>query len=162
MSVEQMRDKLRIINQYLRSKLGPDVVPAPQKKSVAKEIVSEQAADQMILDTDMPESIEPQEITTTVALPGGHESPENKTKERLGVGLDLGTAYLVASREIEGTRVFVKIERNAFLSVRADEATKAFLLELRIKYASLGNNVFVLGTWPTSSPISLTARSSAR
>ncbi len=65
---------------------------------------------------------------------------------RLGVGLDLGTAYLVAGREVEDKRVFVKNERNAFLSVRCDTSTKELLTRLKVKYVALGDKLYVLGT----------------
>ncbi|MBF0521927.1 MAG: cell division FtsA domain-containing protein [Candidatus Omnitrophica bacterium] len=134
-----MRDKLKVINQYLRKKLAPEVV------AVAKETVTEEVPDQIMPEPDGMAPTLSEEKTTSISLPSAGEPQEKKAPERLGVGLDLGTAYLVASREVEGSRVFVKTERNAFLSVRADNATKELLEKLRIKYASLGNNMFVLG-----------------
>ena len=164
MSVGQMREKLRTINQYLRRKLANGtVIDIPQKefpkeipkytppepvlrKTVSKEVVSENVKDDILPDAGTSSPAQPQEKITSVALPStGSPSSAGSSIERLGVGLDLGTAYLVASREIEGEKVFVKTERNAFLSVRTDQATQDFLKELRIKYACLGNNVYVLG-----------------
>ena len=150
LSVEQMRDKLRTINQYLRRKLADDsVVPSPEpvvKKTISRETISEDVGEDNFPDTSAPPPQQAQETTTSVSLPStGSPSVEGPLQERLGVGLDVGTAYLVASREIQGSKVFVKTERNAFLSVRGDQATQDFLKELRIKYASLGNNMFVLG-----------------
>jgi hypothetical protein len=65
--------------------------------------------------------------------------------ERFGVGLDLGTSYIVAGREIEGGSVFIKNERNAFLSVRCDQVTKDLLTKLRMKYAVSNNVMYALG-----------------
>ena len=155
LSVEQMREKLRTINQYLRRKLSDDATPVstpppePEpiiKKTVAKQVLSETMGDSILPDITTPPPQQPQERTTSVSLPStGSPSSEGGSEERLGVGLDVGTAYLVASREIEGSKVFVKTERNAFLSVRTDQATQDFLKELRIKYVCLGNSVYVLG-----------------
>jgi len=170
MSVDQMREKLRTINQYLRRKLADGTVieihkeePTPQaappveppkmiypepmlKKAVSKSVVSENVESPIVPDNSEPPTAHPQEKTTSVALPStGSPSSEGSSKERRGVGLDVGTAYLVASREIEGHKVFVKTERNAFLSVRTDQSTQDFLKELRIKYVNLGGNMFVLG-----------------
>ncbi|MBF0384239.1 MAG: hypothetical protein HQL27_00055 [Candidatus Omnitrophica bacterium] len=138
-SLEEMRDKLKVINQYLRKKLAPETI------AVSKETESEAVEDQIIPDSKEIAEVQSEEKTTSVNLPSSGEQQEKKAPERLGVGLDLGTAYLVASREVDGSRVFVKTERNAFLSVRADQATKELLEKLRIKYGSLGSNLYVLG-----------------
>ncbi|MBF0533018.1 MAG: hypothetical protein HQL23_08000, partial [Candidatus Omnitrophica bacterium] len=138
-SLEQMRDKLKVINQYLRRKLAPETI------AVAKETIIEAAPEQIIPDDAALAPQQSEEKTTTISLPQSGEPEAEKAPERLGVGLDLGTAYLVASREIEGSKVFVKTERNAFISVRADQPTKELLEKLRIKYASLGSSMYVLG-----------------
>lgn len=80
------------------------------------------------------------------SLPDNIDETKVPTDVRLGVGLDLGTAYLVAGREVEGKRVFVKNERNAFLSVRCDTSTKELLTKLKVKYVALGDKLYVLGT----------------
>lgn len=139
LSLEEMRDKLKVINQYLRRKLTPETI------ALSKETVTEAAPEQIIPDTDALAPEQSEEKTTSISLPSSGDPEEKKAPERLGVGLDLGTAYLVASREIEGSKVFVKTERNAFISVRADQSTKELLEKLRIKYASLGNSMYVLG-----------------
>ncbi len=155
LNVEEMREKLRTINQYLKRKLAdgseislPEpVMPEPViKKAIPKETISEVMEDHIIADNTTAAPAEAHEQTTSVALPNsGSAATAGSSNERRGVGLDVGTAYLVASREVNGEKVFVKTERNAFLSVRADQATKDFLKELRIKYVSLGSNMFVLG-----------------
>jgi len=172
LSVDEMREKLRTINQYLRKKLADGtVIEIPAKeaikeeppkavipvkrasepeaiisKAVAREVVAEEVENHIVPQPSEPPPSQPQEKSSFVALPStGSPIIEGSSQERLGVGLDVGTAYLVASREIEGSKVFVKTERNAFLSVRTDQATQDFLKELRIKYVCLANSMFVLG-----------------
>lgn len=137
-TIEDMRDKLRVINEYLQRRLTDETVKTP-----AHELVQE-APEPQIIEQAEPAEITPDE-TTTLALPEIDQQDTPSTTERLGVGLDLGTAYLVSAREIESQKVFVKNERNAFLSVRSDAATKDLLEKLRIKYALLGDHMYVLG-----------------
>lgn len=72
-------------------------------------------------------------------------SVKKELPERAGIGLDLGTSYIVAAHEVRGRSVFIKSERNAFLSVRCDKATQNLLRELRMKYVSVGGNMYILG-----------------
>ncbi|MBF0489560.1 MAG: hypothetical protein HQL15_02945 [Candidatus Omnitrophica bacterium] len=204
LSIEEMRNKLRTINQYLRKKLDHEEMAKDEeaaqeealererlvkekeaaerasreaaekarlegeaaahertareeaararvarevvfKRTVAKEIVSEKMEEPILHHSDTAASVAPKEQITSVDLPRQGDVIQSEVHQRLGVGLDVGTAYLVASREIEGTKVFVKTERNAFLSIRGDQSTKDFLAELKIKCVSLGSNMFVLG-----------------
>ena len=138
-TLEDMRAKLKHINSYLRKKLEPEPL------AVSKETVQEEVEEQIVDEGSEQTEAVVEELATSVALPSAADEDEKKAPERLGVGLDLGTAYLVASREVESTKVFVKNERNAFLSVRADQSTIELLERLKIKYASLGDNMFVIG-----------------
>ena len=159
LSVEQMRNKLRIVNQYLRRKLlsesdaaDEEAAPEPAKEPkipkaamVNKTTISESVGDRMVPDPDALAHAQPKEQATSISLPDIGDSSQKKATERLGVGLDLGTAYLVASREFEGGMVFVKADRNAFLRLNADQPTKELMEGLGIKYITTGNNIFVLG-----------------
>ncbi len=154
---EAMRAKLRTVNAYLRKKMD-NSAELPTQEAPAQEIVREEVEPQLEEVPDVSEvaavtevaqvatpSVSDVEEKTTLDLPDVGEAQELNVNERCGVGLDLGTAYLVASREIEGKKVFVKNERNSFLSVRADKATIDLLERLKIKYAALGDQMYVLG-----------------
>ncbi|MBF0123394.1 MAG: hypothetical protein HQL21_08350 [Candidatus Omnitrophica bacterium] len=154
--VDEMRAKLRAINQYIRDRAaGKDVKPpvftrraAPPPPPVERRVshvVVEEPVEEIGDVPEEPSSVEEEEAAT-IELPALVTRGRKKTALRLGVGLDLGTAYIVASREVEDKRVFVKNERNAFLSVRGDQSTKELLSKLKIKYIGLGEKLYVLGS----------------
>ncbi|MBF0511159.1 MAG: hypothetical protein HQL13_02400, partial [Candidatus Omnitrophica bacterium] len=152
--IEDMRAKLRAINDYIRDRaMGKDVKPPVFLKS---EPVLEEAAEKLsfvmehepveqIGEETTPVQSKEEEEKTTLVLPVMAARTDKKNAIRTGVGLDLGTAYIVASREVEDKRVFVKNERNAFLSVRCDQSTKDLLSKLKIKYVALQDKLYVLG-----------------
>ncbi|MBF0503590.1 MAG: hypothetical protein HQL14_00670 [Candidatus Omnitrophica bacterium] len=151
--VEEMRAKLRAINDYIRARaqgknVKPPVFlrvePEPLPKERVADVTEEEPVEQIGETLEEPAAAEEEE-TTTVVLPT-LASRGKKSAVRTGVGLDLGTAYIVASREVEGKRVFVKSERNAFLSVRCDQSTKDLLGKLKIKYVALQDKLYVLGS----------------
>ncbi|MEI6437162.1 MAG: hypothetical protein WCO69_00255 [Candidatus Omnitrophota bacterium] len=127
----------------------PPPPPAPKPKPVERRPVAVE-----IVKEEVPEIGENEEGRIEVEadeaasgnLPDSGDETQAHTDVRLGVGLDLGTAYLVAGREVENKRVFVKNERNAFLSVRCDTSTKELLTKLKVKYVAMGDKLFVLGT----------------
>lgn len=148
--LEELRSKLRAINDYVRDRVaGEDVPPpvldkpAPKARKLSHETVLEEPIKKL------GEDIEPVPAAfrekASVQLPEISVKTDPKTGIRFGVGLDLGTAYIVASREVEDKRVFVKNERNAFLSVRSDNSTKELLTKLKIKYVGLQEKLYVLG-----------------
>ena len=140
-----MREKLRLINDYLRRRMRGEDVERPLELEVpVKEIVTE-FTPSPIEEAEEHIEEEPVEEKATFELPKAAASRTKKTSERTGVGLDLGTSYIVAAREVEANRVFVKNERNAFLSVRDDASTRELLSKLKIKYAALEDNMYVLG-----------------
>ncbi|MBF0571438.1 MAG: cell division FtsA domain-containing protein [Candidatus Omnitrophica bacterium] len=148
--VDEMRAKLRAINEYIRARaMGRDVkppvflreeLPPPPVEKLA--FVMEEETVEEVGEEQEPVPVKEEE-TTTVVLPA--LSRGRNAAVRTGVGLDLGTAYIVASREVEDKRVFVKNERNAFLSVRCDQSTKDLLTRLKIKYVALQDKLYVLG-----------------
>ncbi|MBF0217434.1 MAG: hypothetical protein HQL30_10625, partial [Candidatus Omnitrophica bacterium] len=145
---EEVFAKLKAINKYMRSRASganvkPPVFVKPQKKiaRVSSDVYTEKVE-------EIGENIETDDDTgtgetATVVLPDIVTKADRVA--RLGVGLDLGTAYIVASREVEDKKVFVKNERNAFLSVRSDNSTKELLSKLKIKYVAMGDQLYVLG-----------------
>lgn len=149
-SLEEMLAKLHAINDYIRDRalgknVAPPVSPQPErrKEKISPEIIEERVAG---IGEGSGHAVEvlPEE-TVSKGLPLISAGAKKKGKLRLGVGLDLGTAYIVASREDGEKRVFVKSERNAFLSVRCDNPTKELLTKLRIKYVALRDSLYVLG-----------------
>ncbi|MFT5207588.1 MAG: hypothetical protein ACI9CF_001344 [Candidatus Omnitrophota bacterium] len=152
-SLEEMRDKLRTINSVLRKKLdGEEITPedlvvkaTPKPKPMAKAVSS---ATEIELTEEVLEEVSSKqaEKTSDFALPDQGDKTSSDTAERIGVGLDLGTAYLTGAREKNGSKVFVKHERNAFLSVRGDPSTVSLLNRLKIRYVEMGENMFVLGS----------------
>lgn len=149
-SLEEMHAKLRAINEYIRDRaLGKDVAPPPPLTSpetarkISPEIIEEPVPE---IGEQVEQSVRVKaEEAVSLVLPTIDTGAKKAAKLRHGVGLDLGTAYIVASREVEGKKVFVKNERNAFLSVRCDNATKELLTKLKIKYVALRDRLYVLG-----------------
>ena len=137
-SLGEMRDKLHVINEYLKRQMSN----GNRKPSVQE---TTETSVHSALKT-IPEPVkDPSEEKVTLGLHLVDEPRGKIASERLGVGLDLGTSYLVTAREMEGKHVFVKSERNAFLSLRYERETRELLEKLKIKYASLGNHMYILG-----------------
>lgn len=150
-SLQELHVKLRSINDYLRDSVqGKSVLPAEvsrpatKPEKIPREII-EEPVPAIGEESGLPPVRAPTEEAASFGLPVIADDSEKETQLRHGVGLDLGTAYIVASREVENKRVFVKHERNAFLSVRCDNATKELLTKLRIKYVALQDRLYVLG-----------------
>ncbi len=68
-----------------------------------------------------------------------------ETERLLGKGLDVGTANLVAAHQNPDGSITVKLERNAFLDVKADVYSKAMLTKLKVPYVMRGDTLIVLG-----------------
>lgn len=169
--IDDMRAKLRAINDYIRDRAAgkavappvflkpeglppapPPPPPKPKPQPVKKVVPVKKPEPVATEEESVPEIGEILEDTVPVKAEEARsrQLPDSMTegsrsKARLGVGLDLGTAYIVAGREVEDKRVFVKNERNAFLSVRCDPSTKELLTKLKVKYVALGDKLYVLG-----------------
>ncbi len=149
-SLEEMHAKLRAINDYIRNRaqgkashLAVLEKPAHSAGKLSRRIVEEPTPE---IGENLEQSVKVQEEEhNSVELPEMSVSASTEAAVRLGVGLDLGTAYIVASREVEEKKVFVKNERNAFLSVRCDNSTKELLTKLKIKYVAMQDRLYVLG-----------------
>lgn len=137
-SLEEIHEKLRLINDYLRKReIKKDILAVPSLKTQLKE---EPAKEEMVT------AEEPfNEESSNISIPRLNEPQEEAALERLGVGMDLGTSYIVAARELLQKNVFIRSERNAFLSVRPDKITRDLMDKLRIKYVSVNDKMYVLG-----------------
>lgn len=149
-SLEEMHAKLRAINDYICDRAqGKEAHPVVLEKPVRRiNKLSSRIVEEPVLEIGENLKITPQELkedSASVGLPETGVRVEKEDAARIGVGLDLGTAYIVASREVEGRRVFVKNERNSFLSVRCDEATQELLTKMKIKYVAMDKKLYVLG-----------------
>jgi hypothetical protein len=137
-SFEEMYAKLRAIKKYVQGRIFGE---GAEKFSL--EIIQEPVAE-IGEGLEEPAAASAEE-TTSLNLPETNSKSRKNEAVRSGVGLDLGTAYIVASREVEDKKVFVKSERNAFLSVRCDNATKELLTKLKIKYVGMQERLYILG-----------------
>ncbi|MEM7232166.1 MAG: cell division protein FtsA [Planctomycetota bacterium] len=62
-----------------------------------------------------------------------------------GRGLDVGTANLASSiQDVEGN-VTIKIQRNAFIEIDADDYTRNMLTRLNVQYVSISDRMVVVG-----------------
>ncbi len=71
------------------------------------------------------------------AVGGGQFAP--------GRGLDVGTANLVSSVQDHSGNVTIKIQRNAFIDVNADDYTKNMLSKLNVQYVVIDGRMIVVG-----------------
>ena len=62
-----------------------------------------------------------------------------------GRGLDVGTANLVSSVQDHSGNVTIKIQRNAFIDVNADDYTKSMLTKLNVQYVVIDGRMIVVG-----------------
>ena len=62
-----------------------------------------------------------------------------------GRGLDVGTANLVSSVQDNDGNVTIKIQRNAFLDVNADDYTRNMLTKLNVQYVVIDDRMIVVG-----------------
>jgi hypothetical protein len=80
-----------------------------------------------------------QEAPTAAASTG------KNVKLELGRGLDVGTANLAsACQDVEGN-VSIKIQRNAFIDIDADDYTRSMLTKLNVQYVVINGKMVVVG-----------------
>lgn len=173
-SLEQIRSRLNSINSYFRDKLSGEVVDPPETEDAAPlpPPVTPPPAQQVpapprkmdppkaspVLPSlpykepipDLVETIPTKKVSEPAQkmvgdIPSVFKPTQNVKGSMLGVGLDLGTSSIIASREQEDNRVSSKLERNIFLEVKNDEVTKGLLAKLNIKYAATHEKLYVLG-----------------
>lgn len=133
-SVEELHDKMSEVNASMRTKLA-----------LQRRITEGAAGDFARYPNVKEEAVKSSTGNVTV----NHSTPTGNDREKVpelkGVGLDLGTSNLVSSRRIEGGHVYVRAERNAFLSVHNDQGAMDLLSKSGIKYATLGEDLYVMG-----------------
>ncbi len=88
----------------------------------------------------------------TVSQPAeaaAHDSakPAGADPSRLaaGRGLDVGTANLVSAVEDVDGNVTLRLQRNAFIDIEADDFTRNMLTKLNVQYAIVNNKMVVIG-----------------
>lgn len=148
--LEEIRNKLSSINDYFRARLAGRKTEPPsfdQPKFQGLEPPPIPELKEIQPTAPKKPSVQEVEAPSEKAMPevpfvhGG----AGADRPKVGVGLDLGTSSIIASRENDENRVVSKIERNVFLSVRNDETTKNLLAKLNIKYAATAGKLYVLG-----------------
>jgi hypothetical protein len=122
-SINRIHKRLSAINDYLKERACMDT----EKISYAPPCVKETPHE---ISRVIPSVIRP----TVTRRAGG----------RPGIGLDLGTSYIVAAREKNDRAVIAKSERNACLMVKYNAVTEKLLTKLKIKYMTMGDRVYIL------------------
>ncbi|MBI4587136.1 MAG: hypothetical protein HY717_24250 [Planctomycetes bacterium] len=70
---------------------------------------------------------------------------DNSTKYELGRGLDVGTANLASAIQDSSGNVTIKIQRNAFIDIDADDYTRNMLTKLNVQYVVVNGRMVVVG-----------------
>ncbi len=87
------------------------------------------------------EATEPKVHSASAAAAGGAKN----SKLELGRGLDVGTANLAsACQDVEGN-VTIKLQRNAFIDIEADDYTRTMLTKLNVQYVVINGKMVVVG-----------------
>ena len=152
----KVKEKLIKINQRVKKHLELTSHPSHilKKKSNLPNISEEKVSLQELhgklkaINTYLQERIEVQKSVSGVSIsefPQIKTSAEKDAPERMGIGLDLGTSYIVTAREAIGRDVFIKRERNVSLSVKSDRTIQKLLTKLKMKYVSVANKMYILG-----------------
>ena len=71
--------------------------------------------------------------------------PQSSNQFESGRGLDVGTANLASAIQDAEGNVTIKIQRNAFIDVDADDYTRNMLTKLNVQYVVLNNKMIVVG-----------------
>jgi hypothetical protein len=92
------------------------------------------------------EGVEPTPETAETAVQQEHETDASPaTQCELGRGLDIGTANLASSSQDVDGNVTIKIQRNAFIDIEADDYTRNMLTRLNVQYVAIENRMIVVG-----------------
>ena len=86
-------------------------------------------------------------LATMEQLPGQSPAPEASGNDKFeaGRGLDVGTANLASAiQDVEGN-VTIKIQRNAFIEIDADDYTRNMLTRLNVQYVAISDRMVVVG-----------------
>ena len=71
--------------------------------------------------------------------------PQSSIQFESGRGLDVGTANLASAIQDADGNVTIKIQRNAFIDVDADDYTRNMLTKLNVQYVVINNKMIVVG-----------------
>ena len=153
--LERIRDRLLIINKKVKKcsgfqgkpehngKISNDLNTASSPKNASLSEIREKL--HTINDYLLKQVNDKETVVVSPKPPHTVSDTFEELPERTGIGLDLGTSYLVTARESRKRTVYTKNERNAFLSVRCDKVTQDLLKRLDIKYVRVNNQLYILG-----------------
>ena len=81
----------------------------------------------------------------TVAQSGSSAAKTGGCNFEAGRGLDIGTANLASAIQDVDGNVTIRIQRNAFLDIDADDYTRNMLTRLNVQYVALNGRMIVVG-----------------
>jgi hypothetical protein len=77
--------------------------------------------------------------------PATQTATHSGTQFESGRGLDVGTANLASAIQDSEGNVTIKIQRNAFIDIDADQYTRNMLTKLNVQYVSINGKMVVVG-----------------
>jgi actin-like ATPase involved in cell morphogenesis len=86
----------------------------------------------------------PEKVDSLRAAAAAATAPSSARFE-LGRGMDVGTANLVSAVQDVDGNVNIKIQRNAFIDIDADDYTRNMLTKLNVQYVVLNGKMVVVG-----------------
>jgi len=86
-----------------------------------------------------------EEVMEPEQAPAGTGAPAQGVRFESGRGLDVGTANLASAIQDCDGNVTIKIQRNAFIDVDADDYTRNMLTKLNVQYVVVNNKMIVVG-----------------
>ncbi|MBF0384303.1 MAG: hypothetical protein HQL27_00375 [Candidatus Omnitrophica bacterium] len=122
------------------------------KKTINKKLKNKKPIKKAIHAVDRRQPSKPRTIVEKAQIPSQNDVAQIPSQSGdvdtdinlLGVGLDMGTANIVSSRET-AKGVEVKYSRNAFLFVRDDDSTKELLQKMNISEQRIKERPCILG-----------------
>ena len=85
------------------------------------------------------------DLATANAGPVAAPADSRDCRFESGRGLDVGTANLASAIQDVDGNVTIKIQRNAFIEIDADDYTRNMLTRLNVQYVSINNRMVVVG-----------------
>ena len=76
---------------------------------------------------------------------GASAVQRSSSKFEAGRGLDVGTANLASAIQDKEGNVTIKIQRNAFIDIDADDYTRNMLTKLNVQYVAINGKMVVVG-----------------
>ena len=124
-------------------------MPKTKRKPIV--LNKETKSDQEIVEVidDDTESIEPVKHKKTAEKDEVNVRTHNTGKKvsttEYGIGLDVGTGFLVGASFAEDGTVITESIRDAFLAISAEKFNPRLLDKQRVKYIQIGDNAFIVG-----------------